>query len=438
MHQEHFRHRIHPGGEVGSNNHFERRGLSTDRRALAARAKGSGKLDAQAILLLVVNALFGVANALSGTFIGVYLWKAKSDFALIGWFTLATHAAMSITFWLAGKWVKEHNKMNCLRFGVLVSAVFYMLVLWLGGRSIDVVLPLGVIQGIASGFFWLAFNVVYFEVTGPDNRDRFNGWAGLVGSGAGIIAPWISGLLIVSLGGTSGYRIIFSISLGIFVVGVIVSFFLKKRKVQGKYDWLLAWHCLKRKGTPWRHVCVALVAQGFREGVFGFMIGLMVYISTASEAKLGSFVLINSAVSFVSYWLAGRFIKPAYWRRAMLFGVIVMVAVIVPFFWQVNYVTLLLFGVGTSLFIPLYMIPMTSSVFDLIGGNKESSRRREEYIVLRELSLNSGRILGTALFIAVVSWSASPLVMSGLLLLIGSSPLASWWFMRKQLAPSPS
>ena len=113
-----------------------------------------------------------------------------------------------------------------------------MLVLWLGTSSFHYFVWLGMVQGISAGLFWLAFNVVYFEVTDPDNRDRFNGWVGLLGSGAGIIAPWISGLLIVNLGDGAGYRLIFSISLGIFVLGVVISFFLKKRKVQGTYEWL--------------------------------------------------------------------------------------------------------------------------------------------------------------------------------------------------------
>lgn len=436
MQQDHIQHGVHPGwndNNTGSG-YFEGRANSGDSEPKASKGKGS--LHSQDILLLVVNGLYAVASALSGTFVGVYLWKAKNDFALLGWFALATNIAMAVTFWLAGKWVKEHNKMNCLRLGVLVSASFYMLVLWLGNRAINYVIMLGFVQGIASGFFWLAFNVVYFEVTNPQNRDRFNGWTGLLGSGAGIVAPWVSGALIVRMAGASGYRLVFSISLGIFVVGVVVSFFLKKRKVAGTYEWLLPFRSVRHRGTPWRSVCAALVAQGFREGVFGFMIGLMVYITTASEARLGSFLLITSSVSLISFWATGKFMKPRYRNKAMLVGAIIMTVVILPFFWKVNYTTLLIFGVGTSLFIPLYAIPMLSAVFDLIGGNSCSASHREEYIVLRELALNIGRMLSVLLFIAVVSWSTATLVLNLLLLLIGSSTLVNWWFMRGQLHAS--
>ncbi|MDD9266326.1 MFS transporter [Paenibacillus sp. GCM10023248] len=432
MHNDQSMQRLHPGktGARAEKNYFEDRGQVGQTEGEPKK----GRLDSQAILLLIVHTLFGCANALSGTFVGVYLWKAKNDFTLIGWFTLATHLTMAITFWLAGKWVKEHNKMNCLRIGVAVSAVFYMLVLWLGANSIHYFVWLGMVQGISAGLFWVAFNVVYFEVTDPDNRDRFNGTVGLLGSGAGIFAPWISGFLIVKLGGVAGYRLIFSISLGIFLAGVVISFFLKKRKVQGRYEWMFPIRCLKQNETPWKRVSLALVFQGVREGVFGFMIALLVYISTSSEASLGNFVLITSAVSLVSFWAVGRFIKPRFRKISMLIGATMVVAIIVPFFWSVGWSTLLIFGLGAALFFPMYSVPMVSAVFDLIGSTEESAKQREEYVVLRELSLNVGRVCGVLLFISVISWNKDPLVVSVLLLVIGSSPLFSWFFMRKQLS----
>ncbi|WP_407945752.1 MFS transporter [Paenibacillus puerhi] len=394
------------------------------------RKKGE-PLDGQSRLLLAVNGLFAAGNALSGTFVNVYLWKAKHDFTLIGWFTLVHYVAMALTFWVAGKWVKEHNKMNCLRAGVAVSALFYILVLWFGVRTADFFVLLAVVQGMAAGFFWLAFNVVYFEVTGPGNRDRFNGWAGLLGSGAGMVAPWISGFLIVRMEAQTGYRLIFTISLIVFLIGAAVSFFLKKRKTSGSYEWMLTWTCLRQEDTAWRKVGLALMAQGVREGVFGFMIGLLVYVHTGSEMKLGNFALISSAVALVCFMLAGRFLKPRYRPKAMLIGVVMLVAIILPFFWKVTFVTLLIFGIGAAIFYPLYGIPMTTIVFDLIGQDEESVKRREEYIVMRELALNAGRLLGTAIFILVVSLTSSPAAMNVLLLGLGSSPLIAYYFMRK-------
>lgn len=125
------------------------------------------------------------------------------------------------------------------------------------------------------------------------------------------------------------------------------------------------------------------------------MIGLLVYIAAQEESKLGQFTLITSAVSLVCYWAAGKWLKPKYRSAGMFWGALLLVAVIVPMLWTVNYGTLLIMGIGTSLFIPLYMLPMVSSSFDLMGESKESAGMRVELIVLRELCLMTGRLAGT-------------------------------------------
>lgn len=44
----------------------------------------------------------------------------------------------------------------------------------------------------------------------------------------------------------------------------------------------------------------ALMAQGLREGVFMFLVGLMVYIATTNERKLGDFTLWTSLVGLIA------------------------------------------------------------------------------------------------------------------------------------------
>jgi YQGE family putative transporter len=393
-------------------------------------------LSVQSKLLLAVNGLFAISHALSGTFVNIYLWKTKSDFAMIAGFAIASQLTSAITFWIAGKWVKEHNKMNALRLGIAVSALFYLFILWLGVKSVDYAVALGIVMGLASGLFWIAFNIVYFEVTNPETRDKFNGLAGLLGSGAGMVAPWLSGYVITHMKDTTGYRFIFTISLIVFLVGVVVSFFLKKRKVQQHYEWLYGFKLLLHKGNPWRKITIGLMAQGAREGVFGFMIGLLVYIYTKNEMKLGNFSLISSAVALVSFFVVGKWLEPRWRKLAVLVGIVMMIVVILPFFWRLNYATLLVFGISTALFMPLFTIPITSVVFDMIGKNEQSAEKRVEYIVLRELALNMGRMLGTIIFIGVITWSKQPLVINFLLLGIGSFPLLTWFYMRPWLSKS--
>lgn len=387
-------------------------------------------LDKQSILLLAVQAMFVTATALSGTFIPVYLWKSSESYMVIGFFTLLQYICGGFTFWIAGKWVKQKNKMNVLRLGMALCGVFYCVVLWLGDQAVHYIFVLGTLQGIALGFFWLAFNVIYFEITSPENRDRYNGWAGLLGSGAGIIAPWLSGFLITTLKGEAGYRFIFTVSLIIFIAGAILSFWLEKRPPKGVYNWTHGWQQLKQKGNDWRRLFPAIAAQGVREGVFMFLVGLTVYTATSDESKVGFYALVTSFVAFISFWAAGRWMKEKYRSTAMFIGAVMTTVVIIPLFWELSFNRLLIFGIGVSLFMPLYSIPMTSKVFDMIGQNEKSVQEREEYVVLREAALMIGRVTGLAAYFLVMAINDSATAITWLLFAVGAVPIISWWIMR--------
>lgn len=390
-------------------------------------------LGRQSILLLGVNGLFVLAGALSGTFLNVYLWKSRPDYAMLGWFTVSQQLAIGLTFWIAGKWVKEHNKMSALRVGTALSGFFYMTVLWVGSNAVDWIWPLGILLGCALGLFWIAFNVVYFEITDRDNRDLFNGWVGLLGSMTGIIGPWFSGLVISRMTDNTGYRLIFTVSLVIYVIAVVFSFFLKKRKVSGTYRWSEPWLQLSKPHSPWRPLALGLFAQGVREGVFAFLIALLVYVATAQEYKLGQFSLITSAVALISYWAAGKWFKPQYRAKGMLIGAVLLLVVLMPLLWKVTYGTLLIMGIGSALAMPLYILPMISAGFDMMGTSGENVEKRVELVVLRELSLMTGRLFGLGVFILTVMNGPSLRTLTWLIIVLGAFPLIGWIFMRKML-----
>ena len=399
----------------------------------SSRRQAAG-LGRQAVLLLAVQGMFAAAGALSGTFVPVYLWKASRSFAAIGWFTLAQHLASGCAFWLAGAWIKRHDKTIALRAGLVGSALFYLAVLLLGDAAGRWAAWLGVLNGLAVGLFWLAYNVVYFEITDHASRDRFNGWAGLLSSLAGMTAPWLSGTFISLSGGSRGYRIVFTVSLAMFAAAALLSFFLQKRRSGGAFDWSYGIGQLRTKGNPWRTAVPALAAQGLREGVYLFLLGLLVYFATGRERSLGNYTFWTSLTSLASFWLTGRLLRPRFRRGAMLLGAASVSGMTAILLADTGYAALLAAGVGTALFMPLYVIPMTSAVFDLIGRTEEGVERREELVVLRETGLVAGRALGLAVYLAVVAHVQSTAALAWLLLAVGAAPLAGWLFIRRNLA----
>jgi MFS transporter, YQGE family, putative transporter len=391
----------------------------------------TGRLDRAAWLLLLVSGLVAIATALSGSFVNVYLWKIKHKWSLIAQFHLIHFLVSSLTFLLVGWLMKRMDRVVAMRLGMVFLFLFYLTVLLLGMRSVYHVIILGTLLGLGAGFFWLAYNVLYFEITEKENRDRFNGVNGLIYSISGMVAPLLSGLVITRVDHFTGYRIIFAISLLVFVVAVLVSFLFKQRSARGEYGLI---HVLRRIKEPNHHWCwvnLAMIAQGLREGVFTFLIGLLVYIITKSELTLGAFFTISSLASMVSFYWIGRFLETKDRNRYLFIGGLMMGLVGVPFVLLLNSWTVFVLGIGIALFYPLYMVPLTSTVFDVIGENRENVELRVEYVVARELALNLGRIMGILLFMGWVAISSDLQHMRWLILLLGFVQLFTWLSIRQ-------
>lgn len=389
------------------------------------------KLDRSSWLLLLENGLFAVATSLSGMFVNVFLWKIKKDWTMISWFNLIHFVVAALTFILAGWMVKRIDRVVSIRFGVAILALFYLAVWLLGENAVSFVYLLGVVLGLGAGFFWLAYNVLYFEITEWNTRDIFNGANGLFTSVAGIAAPFISGLLIRYMGQTKGYHFIFGLSLVIFLAAVVVSFLFKSRSAKGDFQLGRVLSLVGKRDVHWRWVSLAMIAQGLREGVFAFLISLLVYVTTQDEFTLGSFFTIGSLVSMISYYLVGRIMKPHSRNTFIFIGALMMGVAVLPFVVRINSWTMWILGVGSAFFYPFYMAPLTSTVFDVIGETKQSAALRVEYVVVRELMLNIGRVTGILLFIVWVSQMANFSQLRWYVLLISFAPILTWLAIRK-------
>ena len=391
---------------------------------------GNVDINRDMALLLVIGGLYSLSIALSNTFVNVYLWKQSGDFIHIALYNLAAVVMQPLTFILAGRWAKKIDRIIVLRFGVSFLSIFFFTVLFLGERANSFLLLLGGLLGIGFGFYWLAFNVLTFEITEPDTRDFFNGFLGLLTSFAGMIGPMLAGWLITSMEKFIGYKVIFGISLGLFVVAVILSFFLKRRHATGTYNFkrILA----ERKiNHNWNNVLKAHFFQGLREGTFVFVIVVWVYVATNSELAIGTYGLIASAVSFICYYLIGRFIKPQFRKKAILIGATGLYLAIFLIVNELSFARLIMYGIVISVSYPTLLVPYISITYDVIGKGWKAAEMRVEYVVVRELFLNCGRIASILCFLISVTIFGEEKGIPMLLLVLGAGHLVVYFYIRK-------
>src|SRR5690625_103356 len=134
------------------------------------------------IFLLIIGGLYSLGIFLSNTFVNIYLWKQAGDYITIAVYNLAIFIFQPLTFILAGRIAKKIYRIIVIRLGVIFLSLFFLSVLVIAEQAAKYNFMLGILLGIGYGFYWLAFNVLTFEITEPDTRDFFNGVLGILQS----------------------------------------------------------------------------------------------------------------------------------------------------------------------------------------------------------------------------------------------------------------
>ncbi len=364
---------------------------------------GNMDVSKDLFLLLLIGGLYSISISLSNTFVNIYLWKQSKDFIDLAIYNLAIVIFQPITFILAGRWAKKVDRVIVLRYGVISLALFFIAVLSFGEKSSEHLILLGGLLGIGYGFYWLAFNVLTFEITEPETRDFFNGFMGALTSIGGIIGPISAGFIITRFVSNIGYTVIFAISLLLLLGAVITSFFIKRRPASGQYMFLRIF-TERKNNANWRFVTNAHFLQGLREGTFVFVISVFIFLVTQDEFALGTFGLINSSIAFIMYTLATRLIKKEKRKVVMVAGGILLYVAIFLIVFDITYAKLLIYGGLLGIAYPLMLVPYSSMTLDVIGKGWKAAEMRIEYIVVKELFLNMGRVISIIAFIATITY----------------------------------
>jgi len=381
-------------------------------------------------LLLIIGGLYSFGIFLSNTFVNVYLWKHSGDYITIAVYNLGIFIFQSATFVLAGKMAKKMDRIIVLRLGVIFLSLFFLSVLLVGHHIATYNFILGSVLGIGYGFYWLAYNVMTFEITEPDTRDFFNGVFGILESLGGMIAPLLAGMIISYMTPAhKGYMTIFALSFGLFILAVICTFFLQRRQAEGNF-YLKKVIMERRKNRNWRLTLNAHVFQGLREGMFLFVITIWVFLITEDELYIGIFNLLLSGLSLVFYFVATRLIKSPMRKQAILFASILLYGSVFIIVFDTSYLKLIMYALVVGAAMPIINVPYVSMTYDVIGQAKEAKSWRIEYIVAREMFVNIGRIASIIFFVISLSIFPSEQAIPILLMIFGAGYLFVFYFMK--------
>ncbi|MCK4260886.1 MAG: MFS transporter [Halanaerobiales bacterium] len=346
-------------------------------------------------LLLLIHGLLTLGIGLSNIFVNIYLWRISKNLQVLALFNFFLYSVVPFTFVLAGWVARNYDRLWCIRIGVVIHTLFYLIVLILKKDTVNYIIPLGMFKGLGVGFYHLAEHILVFDLTKDKTRDFFNGINGFFAGFFGMIAPFISGLIIKNMPDLTGYTIIFSTTMLLFIGVEVLSFFIHPRCCPGPF---YIWKVLKNPDPNWRRILGMIAFYGFRTGIFTFLTALLVFLACGNEFILGSFSLFMGGLTLLSALLLAYLVKPK--KRALFIHIsaVMLIGALGALIWRNDWMGILIFGILTGFFDPFFDIPFESLSFKVIENDTLDNDLQIEYIVARELPLNLGRVLSIFLF----------------------------------------
>src|SRR5699024_11878837 len=106
-----------------------------------------------------------------------------------------------------------------------------------------------------------------------------------------------------------------------------------------------------------------------------------------------------------------------------LLGAFMLYASIYIILLNLTYFSVLIFAVVIRIAYPIINVPYVSMTYDVIGKAREAKTLRVEYIVVREVFVNIGRVVSIVTFLFSISFFIAEDVIPILLLIFGAGHL---------------
>jgi YQGE family putative transporter len=347
-------------------------------------------LDTKTKSLLMVGMTFLAAITLAGTFVNVYLIRLTGNLGLIILQSIMSFSSLLIAFLLGTKLLHKLSINRILGIGVVSTITYYALILILKEKASDILMFLGVFNGIGSGLYYFSFNLLVGKVVAEENRHRFFGYQSSFGYVFGVVAPAVSGFIIVSFTALTGYYILFGMALILFVLAIIILTKITDTEMETDYHILKA---LRAKNKYWRTNLYINTSFGMREIIYTQIFAVFAYKLITNEQTVGNLISMMSFISVLSgVFIASKFTNRTqekfYLRAAVLYFLAFMSLSLFPSSITLTF-TYIVLGITISWYSVIYQ-----TLKYKLSNYPSDGISSSDYIIASEFPMAAGRITG--------------------------------------------
>lgn len=361
------------------------------------------RLGHEAAISLIIHACFQFGASMSGLFLNLYLWRLTQDFTINATYNIVNFAMTPFAFAVGGLIVKKLDRMVVYRLGIMLSAVFYLLVILTGEAVPQYYILFALLNGISSGFYWTGYLVLQYDVSTDRNRVRYLAINMVTFNSAGLAGPALAGLIITRMEGLQGYITIFMFAFVMFVVAAIISTKIKAVVNHHRTYYLHYVGLVMKKNKLWLYSLCGFFIFGLFQGIMLFLPNILLFQALEREDLVGYFGVLFSGITVATGYVISRRAQRDQIRKYILYGTTAVVLTASMLLIDVQLWSVIMFMVVFSVCNPLTVNSMTSYFYRLISSLPLKGQLKVESVVMREAFLNGGRVVAITVLIMLAS-----------------------------------
>ena len=380
--------------------------------------------------LLLTNLLYALILPIIEIFVGAYIMRNTGSPSYVVIYQLCMYVGVVCTSVLNGALLKIFKVNLLYMFGIILSAISLMVMMFVESIGILELGIAGFVLGASTGFFWTNRYLLTLNSTNDGNRNYFFGVESFFFSLWSIVVPLIVGVFLATIDGkvilghtlnvNAGYQFI---TVMVFIIAVLASIVLSRGKfvnpVQKKFIYF-KFHSLWQK---------LLALAGLKGMVQGFLVtapAILVMKLVGDEGSLGLIQGVGGGLTAILVYVLGRISKPQHRMYIFGFGLFVFFIGTVVNGLMFSAFGVIVFVLCKVLFQPLHDLAYFPTMLKTIDAVSAIEKRNEyAYIMSHEVGLFVGRAFGMLLFIILAYMISEEFALKYALVIVGALQLIS-------------
>lgn len=347
-------------------------------------------------LLCVYHTIVCLANGMIGLFLPIFLFKEFNQ--SIYWVIVFYTAGFALFGFLVPFGAMLMNKLNLKRSMIIGRAfvlLFYLSLYFLHNNPLLFAILANINLLIFRLVFWTPYHTSFVEFTDGRHRGRQMAWLAILGYFVSIGAPILAGLILFKF----SFSLLFIVVMIILALALIPIAGLTEVKAKFEFSYLQTFKELfKKKNRRWRTAYAADGAQG--------MVGVVIWPIFIYQILQGQYLAVGAVTALIVVatiiiqLIVGEYTDKFPKRRLIRLGSFVYATGWLAKAFVVTAFQIFVAGTFHSLATVMLRTPFDAYYYDLLA---DRGAYVDEYSVLREISLNFGRLLMAVLLIVLIS-----------------------------------